>query len=92
MDFGSYLRHALPGIPRPHTSCLCPGSHRPYIHFGYTGLLNFGQAAFVAMGAYGVAISTLTFGVPFFVGLLIAIVCSAIFALLLGIPTLRPAG
>ncbi len=25
------------------------------VHFGYTGLLNFGQVAFVAVGAYGVA-------------------------------------
>ena len=26
------------------------------IHFGYTGLLNFGQVAFMAVGAYGIAI------------------------------------
>ena len=26
------------------------------VHFGYTGLLNFGQAAFVACGAYAIAI------------------------------------
>ena len=39
---------------------------------GYSGLLNFGQAGFMAVGAYGFAISTLSFGVPFFVALLIA--------------------
>ena len=43
----------------------------------------------MAVGAYGFAISTLTFHVPFFVGLLIAVVASVLFALLLGIPTLR---
>ena len=43
----------------------------------------------MAMGAYGFAISTLSFDVPFFVGVLIAVVGSVIFALLLGIPTLR---
>jgi branched-chain amino acid transport system permease protein len=43
----------------------------------------------MAVGAYGFAISTLTFKVPFFVGLLIAVVAAAIFALVLGIPTLR---
>ena len=26
------------------------------IHYGYTGLFNFGQAGFMAVGAYGVAI------------------------------------
>ncbi|MCH9835397.1 branched-chain amino acid ABC transporter permease, partial [bacterium] len=25
------------------------------LHFGYTGLLNFGQAVFMAAGAYGLA-------------------------------------
>jgi neutral amino acid transport system permease protein len=43
----------------------------------------------MAMGAYGFAISTLTFRAPFWVALLVALVCSAIFAFLLGIPTLR---
>lgn len=59
------------------------------MHFGYSGLLNFGQAGFMAVGAYGFAISTLSFRAPFFVGLLIAVVCSVLFALVLGIPTLR---
>ena len=31
------------------------------VHFGYTGLLNFGQAAFLAMGAYGTAITVTYF-------------------------------
>ena len=26
------------------------------VHFGYTGLLNFGQAGFAAIGAYAVAV------------------------------------
>ena len=30
------------------------------LHFGYTGLLNFGQAAFMAAGAYGLAIIVTT--------------------------------
>ena len=29
------------------------------MHFGYTGLLNFGQVGFMAIGGYGVAISVL---------------------------------
>jgi neutral amino acid transport system permease protein len=59
------------------------------VHFGYTGLLNFGQAAFAAMGAYGIGISVATFKLPFFASLLIGLGAAALLALLLGIPTLR---
>ena len=37
------------------------------IHFGYTGLLNIGQSAFMLLGAYGFAIS-ITQGWPLIVG------------------------
>ncbi|PJI53400.1 branched-chain amino acid ABC transporter permease, partial [Methylobacterium radiotolerans] len=59
------------------------------MHFGYTGLLNFGMAAFMAIGGYGYAISILTFGFPWWLGVLVGITGGALFALLLGIPTLR---
>ncbi len=59
------------------------------LHFGYTGLLNFGQVAFVAAGAYGLAISVATFELPFPVGVAIGILAAVVLALLLGIPTLR---
>ena len=32
------------------------------IHFGYTGLLNFGQVAWMAVGAYAMAISAHDWG------------------------------
>lgn len=59
------------------------------MHFGYTGLLNFGQVGFMLVGAYGVAISVSTFGLPLWVGFLGTLACSAVLALLLGVPTLR---
>jgi neutral amino acid transport system permease protein len=59
------------------------------MHFGYTGLLNFGQVGFMAIGAYGVAISVLEFGVPLGVGLLFGVGAAVVLALLLGLPTLR---
>ncbi len=59
------------------------------IHFGYTGLLNFGQVAFVACGAYGLAISVATFELPFPVGIAIGLLAAVVLALLLGVPTLR---
>jgi branched-chain amino acid transport system permease protein len=59
------------------------------MHFGYTGLLNFGQAAFAAIGGYGFSIAHLTLGLSLFPSVGFALLCSALFAVLLGIPTLR---
>jgi neutral amino acid transport system permease protein len=59
------------------------------IHFGYTGLLNFGQVGFMAAGAYGAGISMTQFGAPLGVGVLCGLGAGAVLAILLGIPTLR---
>jgi branched-chain amino acid transport system permease protein len=59
------------------------------MHFGYTGLLNFGQVAFVAAGAYGLAIGVASFDLPFPVGIAIGLAAAVVLALLLGVPTLR---
>ncbi len=59
------------------------------VQFGYTGLLNFGQAAFAAMGAYGLALAVVAFGLPFWWGILFGLLAAVGTALLLGIPTLR---
>lgn len=59
------------------------------VQFGYAGLLNFGQAAFLAVGAYAFGVSIASFDVPFFVAIAIGLVGSGLLALLLGIPTLR---
>src|SRR3954470_16678521 len=59
------------------------------VHFGYTGLLNFGQIAFAMLGGFGIAISVSQWGLPFWLGVLIGIGSSIVLALLLGLPTLR---
>ena len=59
------------------------------VHFGYTGLLNFGQAAFSAVGAYAMAVSIASFDVPLLPAILIGCVAAVILALVMGIPTLR---
>lgn len=59
------------------------------IHYGYTGLLNFGQVGFMLLGAYGVAVTVATFGASFWLGILVSVSAAAAFALLLGLPTLR---
>lgn len=59
------------------------------LHFGYTGLLNFGQVGFMAAGAYGVGISVTYYHWPLWVGILIGLAAGVVLALLLGAPTLR---
>ncbi len=59
------------------------------VHFGYTGLLNFGQIAFAMLGGFGIAISVSQWGLPFWVGVVVGIAAAIVLALLLGLPTLR---
>jgi branched-chain amino acid transport system permease protein len=59
------------------------------VQFGYTGLLNFGQAAFMAVGAYGIAIGVATWGLNFWLSVGIGLAAAVVLALVLGIPTLR---
>jgi branched-chain amino acid transport system permease protein len=59
------------------------------VHFGYAGLLNFGQVGFVAMGAYGMGLAVTLWSTNAFVAGLVGILFAVIFALILGLPTLR---
>ena len=59
------------------------------MQFGYTGLLNFGQSAFMAVGGYAVAVTVVELGLNFWVGIVVGLVIAVLLALLLGIPTLR---
>lgn len=58
---------------------------------GYTGLVNLGQAAFLGIGAYTNAV-LMTKGVPFIITLPLAGLVSALFGVLLAIPTMRMTG
>lgn len=59
------------------------------IHYGYTGLLNFGQAGFMAAGAYGTGIAITQWSWPIVPAAGFGLVLSVVLALLLGLPTLR---
>ncbi len=59
------------------------------VHYGFTGLLNFGQVGFMLVGAYGVGISVAVFGWSLWVGVLMSILAAVLLALVLGAPTLR---
>jgi neutral amino acid transport system permease protein len=89
MDFGSIFTLTAGELVGPYTAAYVLCALGLAMHFGYTGLLNFGQAAFAAIGAYGYSIGVLTFHMDWWAAALFGIVCAVAFALLLGIPTLR---
>lgn len=89
IDWIAIFSNAAQELISPTTAAYALAALGLAIHFGYTGLLNFGQAGFMALGAYGYAISTLSFGLPVWAAVLVGIGASVVFALILGIPTLR---
>lgn len=59
---------------------------------GYAGILNLGFAALFACGAYTYGLINLTFHIPFWPGLLISALATALFGMLLAAPALRLSG
>ncbi|WP_314687154.1 branched-chain amino acid ABC transporter permease [uncultured Bifidobacterium sp.] len=88
MDFTTVIGNSLGELIAPTTAAYALAAIGLNIHFGMTGLLNMGQAGFMLLGAYGFAI-TQSMGWSLFASLLAALVLAAIYALLLGIPTLK---
>lgn len=89
MDWIQLLSNAAQEFISPTTAAYALAALGLAIHFGFTGLLNFGQAGFMMLGAYGYAIATLTFGWPVWAAVLFGVVASIVFAFILGLPTLR---
>jgi neutral amino acid transport system permease protein len=89
MDWLQILNNTARFILAPETLAYALAAIGLSMHFGFTGLLNFGQAGFMALGAYGYAISVLSFDLPWWLGIIIGMAAAAVFAIILGIPTLR---
>src|SRR5829696_7747112 len=89
MDWSNVLTGAIEQGIGPSAIIYCLAAIGLNVHFGYTGLLNFGQAAFLAVAAYGLAISVSISGLPFAVGIVVGLLGAVLLAILLGIPTLR---
>ena len=92
MDFISIFSNALRGALGPEAAIYALAAVGLNLHFGYTGLLNFGQVGFMLVGAYGTAVPVIVWGLPLWMGVLIGVACAVVLALLLGIPTLRLRG
>jgi len=59
---------------------------------GFTGLVSLGQAAFMGVGAYTVAILEINAGTPFILNLLVAGIVAALVGMVVGLPSLRVKG
>lgn len=59
------------------------------LNVGFTGIVNFGMAAFMAIGAYTMAILTLDAGLSFWLAAPISIVVTMAFGVIIGLPSLR---
>jgi neutral amino acid transport system permease protein len=89
MDFGIIFSQTLTQAIGITAIIYCLAAVGLNVQFGYTGLLNFGQVAFVAAGAYAVGVIVLTFDLSLWLAILVGILASTLLALILGIPTLR---
>jgi branched-chain amino acid transport system permease protein len=59
------------------------------LNVGFTGIINFGQAGFMAIGAYSAVILVVDVGVPFFLALPLSTAITMLFGLLIGLPAVR---
>ena len=85
MDF---LSNALGELLTPMTAAYALAAIGIAMHFGFTGLLNFGQAAYMLVGAYAFSMSSLA-GLGLWPSVLISLASSILLSFVLGIPTLR---
>ena len=94
IDLSKLIGTPLRGAINVQSAVFALGAVGLNMHYGFTGLLNVGMVAFMAAGAYGMAV---VFTQGFLVGgILFAALCgllfAAIIALLVGIPALRLRG
>jgi branched-chain amino acid transport system permease protein len=59
------------------------------INVGFTGVINFGQAGFMALGAYSAVILVVVVGVPFLLALPLSMLITIGAGLLIGMPAVR---
>jgi ABC-type branched-subunit amino acid transport system permease subunit len=97
MDWGAIIDNMFRGLIGENLVYFGLAAIGLNIHFGYTGLLNFGQAVFMAAGAYGLAMTVVTLGplysfIPgsFWFGVVMGVVVfPLVLTAIMGVPTLR---
>jgi branched-chain amino acid transport system permease protein len=59
------------------------------LNVGFTGIVNFGQAGFMAVGAYAMGVLVVKAGWSFWLAMPVAVLIAMAFGLLVGLPSLR---
>jgi branched-chain amino acid transport system permease protein len=90
-DIQQILNAMMRQAVSPQTAAVAVAVIGLNIHFGYTGLLNIGQSAFMLLGAYGFAVA-ITHDIPLVFAVVIGLLIAFVFALVLGVPTLKLRG
>src|SRR6266536_2960979 len=83
MDFLTILGDASRAAIGPEAAIYALAAIGLNMHFGYTGLLNFGQVGFMLVGAYGVAVAVATFSAPLWAGIVIGIALAIVLMFLI---------
>ena len=89
MDFSNLLGDSLQQALGPTAIIYCLAAIGLNVHFGYTGLLNFGQAGFMMVAGYSLGGAVTIFASSLWLGALVGVLLCVVLALLLGVPTLR---
>ncbi|TXL62879.1 branched-chain amino acid ABC transporter permease [Aeromicrobium terrae] len=89
MNWLDVLSGAVEQALGPQAMIYCLAAIGLNIHFGYTGLLNFGQAAFMMVGGYAVGALVQTWEQNLWLSILVGLLAAVLLALVLGVPTLR---
>jgi ABC-type branched-subunit amino acid transport system permease subunit len=89
MDFSNLLGDSLQQALGPTAIIYCLAAIGLNVHFGYTGLLNFGQAGFMMVAGYSLGGAVTIFSSSLWLGAIVGILLCVVLALLLGVPTLR---
>ncbi|WP_420639005.1 branched-chain amino acid ABC transporter permease [Candidatus Poriferisocius sp.] len=89
MEFDIIFGNAARAAFGPEAVILALAATGLNVHFGFTGLLNFGQVGFMLLGAYGTSVSVATFGWSLWLGIPVGLLVAVALAVALGFPTLR---
>src|SRR5262245_15517072 len=89
MNWNDILTGSLQQALGPAAIVYCLAAIGLNVQFGYTGLLNFGQAGFMMVAAYALSSFVATWGLSFWLGIVVGLLLCVVLALILGIPTLR---
>ena len=83
MEFDVILGNAARAGLGPQAAIFALAAVGLNLHFGYGGLLNFGQVGFMMLGAYGTAVTVATWGGSLWLGIPFGLALCVAFALAL---------